>query len=58
MTVLIIVLVLMVFAFICGGLAFHMSIKRGGQNILPKNFKKQNKLPFRLDTTWLDGSSC
>ena len=55
MTVLIIVLVLLVLAFICGGLAFHMSIKRGGQNILPKNFKKQNKLPFRLDTTWLDG---
>lgn len=49
MTVLIIIVVLLVLAFICGGLAFHMSIKRGGQNILPKNFKKQNKLPFRLD---------
>ena len=46
MTVLIIVLVLMVFAFICGGLAFHMSIKRGGQNILPKNFKSKINCPF------------
>lgn len=56
MAVLIVVLVLVIVVFACGGLAFHMSIKRGGQNILPKNFKGQNKLPFKLDTTWLKQS--
>lgn len=56
MAVLIVILVLVIFVFACGGLAFHMSIKRGGQNILPKNFKGQNKLPFKLDTTWLKQS--
>ena len=57
MTVVIILAIIVIGMVVCGGLAFHMSIKRGGQHILPKNVRKQNQLPFRRDTSWLESAA-